>query len=292
MAERQDWTLFRTVEGLQQKAGVPAARLRRLVFKELADNGFDEGAQVTVNRAEDGATYVVTDDGPGLEGTPEEIAALFSIARALRSSKLLRLPSRGALGNGLRVVAGAVLASQGKLVISTRNRRMALAPQLDGSTRVLSVTPVKQPQGTRIEIKLGPELPGDEQPLEWAGWAGHVARAGKEYRGRSSPHWYDAPAFHELILAYGASPLRALIAELDGCTHGKAGEIVSAAGLEPAHCDSLTRQEAETLLRIACGQTQLVSPDRLGAIGREPFPEMLTRSNAAARPSAAPASRW
>ena len=36
--ERQDWTLFRTVEGLQQKAGVPAKLLRRLVLKELADN--------------------------------------------------------------------------------------------------------------------------------------------------------------------------------------------------------------------------------------------------------------
>jgi hypothetical protein len=33
----KDWTLFRTVEGLQQKAGVPVALLRRLVLKELDD---------------------------------------------------------------------------------------------------------------------------------------------------------------------------------------------------------------------------------------------------------------
>jgi hypothetical protein len=41
MAERPDWTLFRTVEGLAQKAGVPTGRLRRLALKELADNALD-----------------------------------------------------------------------------------------------------------------------------------------------------------------------------------------------------------------------------------------------------------
>jgi hypothetical protein len=59
-----------------------------------------------------------TDEGPGRDGEPEEIAELFSIRRPMRSSKLLRLPQRGALGNGLRVVAGAVLASGGALAVS------------------------------------------------------------------------------------------------------------------------------------------------------------------------------
>jgi hypothetical protein len=36
--EREDWTSFRTPEGLQQKAGVPKSRLRQLVLKELVDN--------------------------------------------------------------------------------------------------------------------------------------------------------------------------------------------------------------------------------------------------------------
>ena len=40
--------------------------------------------------------YFVDDDGPGIDGTPEEIARLFSIRRPLVSSKLLRLPTRGA----------------------------------------------------------------------------------------------------------------------------------------------------------------------------------------------------
>ena len=73
---------------------------------------------------------------------PEEIARLFCIARPMISTKLLRLPTRGALGNGLRVVAGAVLASEGILAVITRNRRSQLRPERDGTTTVVTVPPV------------------------------------------------------------------------------------------------------------------------------------------------------
>ena len=97
--EREDWSLFRTVEGLQQKAGVAKDKLSRLVLKELADNGLDPGAGVEVGELPGGG-YFVDDSGPGIDGTPVEIAALFSIRRPMVSTKLLRLPQRGALGNG------------------------------------------------------------------------------------------------------------------------------------------------------------------------------------------------
>src|SRR5262249_4528626 len=103
--EREDWSLFRTVDGLQQKAGVSKALLRRLALKELADNGLDLGATIELGESPGGG-YFVADNGPGIDGPPEEIARLFSIARPLVSTKLLQLPMRGALGNGLRVVAG------------------------------------------------------------------------------------------------------------------------------------------------------------------------------------------
>jgi hypothetical protein len=90
--ERPDWTSFRTPEGLQQKAGVPASRLRRLVLKELADNALDSGAYVRVSEMPDG-TYLVEDTGPGIDGTPEEIAHLFSISRPMISTKQLRMSS-------------------------------------------------------------------------------------------------------------------------------------------------------------------------------------------------------
>jgi hypothetical protein len=134
--ERADWISFRTVKGLQQKAGVSAKRLIRLVLKELADNALDTGASVNPGPLPGGG-YFIEDDGPGIDGTPEDIARLFSINRPMISTKLLRLPTRGALGNGLRVVAGSVLASNGSLVVTTRG---------SGSSFALSAT--GQPQSS------------------------------------------------------------------------------------------------------------------------------------------------
>jgi hypothetical protein len=273
MAERADWTLFRTVEGLQQKAGVPAVRLRRLVLKELADNALDTDTDIKAGWIGETDTYYVEDDGPGLEGTPEEIASLFSISRPMRSSKLLRLPQRGALGNGLRVVAGAVLASEGSLTIITRDQRIRLRPETDGSTTVVEVTSVEHPVGTRIEISFGSALPDDPNPFAWVRDAADIALNGQSYEGKSSPHWYDPIQFHELLLAHGSQPLRALIAQLDGCSGGKAGEIVTAAGLDRMACASVTRAQAATLLEIACEHVRPVSPERLGSVGPKAYPE-------------------
>jgi hypothetical protein len=132
--ERADWSLFRTVEGLQQRAGVAKADLPKLIIKELADNGLDEGATVSFGRTPSGG-YFVQDNGRGIEGTPQDVARLFSIARPMVSTKLLRLPVRGALGNGLRVVAGAVLASEGELVVITRAQRIVLRPERTAARR-------------------------------------------------------------------------------------------------------------------------------------------------------------
>jgi hypothetical protein len=144
--------------------------LRRLVLKEIADNALDTGADIRFGLVdpENLDLFYIEDDGPGLNGTPEEIASLFNISRPMRSSKLLRLPQRGALGNGLRVVAGAVLASEGSLVVITRNHQIKLRPEANGSTTVVSVMPAKRPIGTRIEIGFGPALPNEgDIPFAW-----------------------------------------------------------------------------------------------------------------------------
>ena len=166
MFVREDWTLFRTLGTLCQKAGVPPQQLRRLVAKELIDNALDvvdldAGGPLRVRAAEiDTRGFVVEDDGRGIDGTPEEIAALLSIRRPLVSSKLLRLPTRGALGNGLRVVAGAVLASGGRLAVWTRDRRLSLFPQDSGETRV-EWPPADMPHGSRGVIDMCAAIPDD-----------------------------------------------------------------------------------------------------------------------------------
>jgi hypothetical protein len=223
---RADWTSFRTVEGLQQKAGVAQNRLRRLVLKELTDNALDAATWVQVGEIVGG--HFIEDDGPGLD--PDQVAQLFSINRPLISTKLLRLPTRGALGNGLRVVAGAVLASAGFLTVITRGRQLKLKPERDGSTSVIESKASDRQIGTRIEIGFGPDLPADANALFWANLAIHLAR-GVAYAGKSSPWWYDVPQFHELLSASGGVPVRALIESLDGCAGARAGEIVALAGL-------------------------------------------------------------
>jgi hypothetical protein len=270
MFEREDWTLFRTVEGLGQKAGVAANLLRRLCLKELADNALDNNAATRVGQFGKDGRFFVEDDGPGLDGTPEHIAELFSIKRPMRSSKLLRKPQRGALGSGLRVVAGIVLASEGTLVVITRNRRIKLRPKADGSTAVVGVTEVAHPLGTRVEIGFGSALPDDPDALHWAKGAITLA-GGNNYSGATSAWWYDAAQFHELILACGAQPVRSLVAQLDGCSGGKAGDIVAAAHLGRTACGNVSRAQATELLDLVRSHSRPVTADRLGAIGRHAF---------------------
>jgi hypothetical protein len=267
--ERDEWTTLRTVEGLQQKAGVPKTKLRRLVLKELVDNALDTGARARIGPLPGGG-YFIEDDGGGFAGSPEEIAHLFSIGRRMISTKRLRLPTRGALGNGLRVVAGAVLASKGFLTVTTRNRRIELRPERDGTTTVVKVEPVDFPIGTRIEIGFGPDIPEDTNATYWATIAIMMAR-GQTYSGKSSPWWYDVPQFHELLDESGDKLVRELVAELDGCTGGRAGEIVNEAGLARMTCREVTSEQAATLLQVARDYVKEVKPRRLGAAGPELF---------------------
>jgi hypothetical protein len=72
--------------------------------------------------------------------------------------------------------------------------------------------------------------------------------------------------------ASGTRPVRELIANLDGCTGGKAGEIVAGANLERAICRDLTFAQAVQLLEAARANARQVNPKRLGAVGPQAFP--------------------
>jgi hypothetical protein len=262
------------VETLSQKAGVPTTLLRRLVLKELVDNALDAGgAHVRIGaidehghpfagRSADCNRFFIQDDGPGIP--VESVARLFSINRPLLSSKLWRLPARGALGNGLRVVAGAVAASDGALEVWTRNRHLVLYPQEDGSTSAEAFD-ADFPTGTRIEVVFGERLPHDPAPLQWAEAAIHMAGGSTSYSGKPSPWWYDGDHFFELLRAAGERPVRDLIASLDGCTGAKAGRI--AAAFKNVPCNQLSRHEATGLLKTARAEARPVKPERLGSVG-------------------------
>lgn len=271
MVTREDWTQLRTLDGLAQTAGAPAHLLRRVVLKELVDNAADavtgnDDASVQVELPADGS-FIITDTGPGIAGSPEQIAALFSIRRPLTSSKLLRLPTRGALGNGLRVVAGAVLVSGGALEVATSGYLLALQPNDDGTTSVASVTPCPCP-GTRVRVWLGPAIAADKSLSRWARALQRMAYSRDGYRGKTSPHWYTAPHFWELLQAAGDQPVRAVLEAFDGLAGTKArGVVLASTGLAGRTSGSLSREEAARLLTVACSQAAPVKPERLGRVG-------------------------
>ena len=191
--ERADWQLYIRPETLPQKAGCNPRQIGCAVLKEVVDNGLDFGAELGIERIPGG--YRITDSGPGID--PAAVPILFAVNRPLLSTKLKRLPLRGMLGNGLRVVVGAVAAFGGAIAVTTRGHRLDLAvDRVTGKTNVTSDTSVPDMLGTTVEIMLrqfgGEELRPAELSLK-------VAREGKQYSGPSRPSWYNTDDFGELL---------------------------------------------------------------------------------------------
>lgn len=261
---RDDWTLFRNLQTIGQRAGVPVAKIPAVVIKELADNALDAAGDCSHSWTQDG-WIIVANPGAGLPGTDEDIASLFSVARPLTSSKLIRLPTRGALGNGLRVVVGAALATGGQLVVKTRGRALRLRPRdVDGGTDVKRIGRWTG-KGTEIRVRFGDGLSADGNSFDWARTAVSAAPFGRYYKGRTSAHWYDSDSFYELLQAAGDRTVRSLVEDFDGCSGRKAGEV--AADFLNRTCNSLTRDEADALLLAARKHSSTVEPRRLGLIG-------------------------
>jgi signal transduction histidine kinase len=109
---RADSSLYTSLATLPQRAGVPASMLPWLVVKELCDNALDAADAagrpgVVEIEIDDQGNLTIADKGAGIpDATPEQIARLFSVGRPMLSSKLLRRPTRGAVGNGLRICLG------------------------------------------------------------------------------------------------------------------------------------------------------------------------------------------
>ncbi|MBV9584433.1 MAG: hypothetical protein JO213_06055, partial [Alphaproteobacteria bacterium] len=256
MFERQDWTLFLDPSTLPQRAGCQPNELGRLVLKELVDNALDTGAAVTLEQGEFGAgmiAYTVTDDGPGID--PAEVPRLFAINRPLRSSKLKRLPLRGMLGHGLRVVMGAVGAHDGHIAVSSRERRLTLAVDpLTGDTVVEHDDAIPAATGTAVTIALPVFSATDAEP---AMLTIGMARQGQNYSGPSLPHWYGADSLSRLFAA--VTPASTNVAEIVGDVFG-----IAIDDDRPAR--SLSREEVAELHGDLCQGVPSANLD-IGHIG-------------------------
>lgn len=259
MFEREEWTLFRNLTTIGQKAGVPLSRLASVVIKELTDNGLDTGANVTIERNAEG--IVIADDGPGISNDADYIARLFSIKRPLISSKLIRLPMRGALGNGLRVVVGAVLASRGTISVENFGSKFILTPQNDGSTHVETESS-RVFSGTKITLNLGDSIPVAQDSLTMSETAINMAGLGDVYTGKTSPWWYEEEAFFEMFAASGNRPVENILELFHDIKPGYARDLAN--GQLASQIDHIA---ARNLLVTLREKSSKPSPSRLGKMG-------------------------
>ncbi len=249
-----DWQVFLDPANLPQKAGCQPAMLRRIILRELVDNALDTGANATLDR--DGAGWVVSDDGSGID--PAEVPRLFAVNRPLLSGKRLRLPLRGMLGNGLRVVMGGVAASGGDITVTTRGQRLRLTVDpATGLTQVSSKPAAARP-GLRVRLTFAPHLPpADVVDDDLARLAIEIAQHGTGYDGPSSPWWYGPADLHNLLTT--VTPPTTTVAEL-------VDELGSPSD-DQRRANSLTLPQAEALLKRLRAAQQPVAPERLGQIG-------------------------
>ena len=254
--EREDWQLFVDPGTLPQKAGCQPEKLRQIVLRELVDNALDEGARVTLKRA--GKGWIIADDGPALD--PADVPRLFAVNRPLLSRKRRRMPLRGMLGNGLRVVVGAVAASEGWLVIETRGHRLTLAVDAaNGTTTVTEDQPVPFVPGLTVHITLGSLLQqyDGEDDDYLANETIRIASYGENYRGPSSPWWYSPRDLHQLMLQ--VTPAHTTVARL--CRD--LGFAVD----DDRVARELSLDEATVVLDRLRHSTKPIDPKLLGSIG-------------------------
>lgn len=263
--KRDDWTMFANINTLPQKAGVSKNEILKLVAKELTDNALDTGANVRGGIIKGCSGFYIQDDGAGIPGNDDQLAELFSINRPLISSKVIRKPSRGALGNGLRVVAGAMFSLGAKIIICTNGRTLEITPGTDGQANYKRIDGYDG-TGTRIEFYYPPGVVDDYDIGRWSEVATKANR-GKTYAGKTSLFWYDSDSFFALLQAAppGVSIRQFLAEHFDGCSGRKAGNIT--ADFYNVDACALTRDQADQILDVGRELVKPVKPSRLPTVG-------------------------
>lgn len=237
---------------------MPKRILPRLVLKELVDNALDAGNDCTFGLTGNG--FYIHDDGPGIE--PGIIAELFSINRPLVTTKMLRIPSRGALGNGLRVVCGAVIATSGSLSVETAAGVFSVSFLEDGSSKVTRISDGSIDIGTKIVVQFGTSVKVSKADLSWAKLT-HVSNIGSDFPKQTSPLWYSSDAFYEVVNAYNG-PISELLEHFT-LTKNQIQAIISKHGDSTG--SAVTFEESEQLLTSLREYSKPINHKKLGRIG-------------------------
>jgi hypothetical protein len=197
--ERDDWRLLIEARTWPQKAGCEPDQVGRVIIKELVENGLDCGAE-NVTLTGDYGYCVITDDGPGIAA--KDVLRLFAVNRPLLSSKLKRLPTRGMLGHGLRVVMGAVAAYHGKISVTSRYREFDLVVDtVTGATVIAGERDADDVSGTRITVAFENRRIFDDKDFFYGRMTIKIAADGVAYGGPSHLSRYTAHDLHKLCAA-------------------------------------------------------------------------------------------
>jgi hypothetical protein len=190
-----DWCDFLDLRTLPRKAGCSPEDLPRIVYKEAVDNACDAGPVIFAKTWTDpkgNRGICIKNAGPGLD--PEQVPTIYPPNRPQLSSKRIRRIQRGILGNGGRVIGGAVAASGGTLIVETRGWRLNL--QMDmaiGRMMPLSKEAVPPEPGLTLYLALGPALALRKDDLDLAKETIRISRhAARLHSGPSSPWWCGA----------------------------------------------------------------------------------------------------
>ena len=276
MLSREHWYAYTSPSTISHETGVPLSEMLCSNAKEVTDNALDwadrHGCPGAVTVALEGSHTIIVRNcaGPGWSASPEELAQVFSLARGSISSKLWRLPTRGAMGRGLRQITGSVASGPGTITITSCDCRTVLRPRIeDGRTQVVETTQTEYPIGTEIRIEVDAAYPTDAYALCWAQTAIRLARNSQPpYLGRTSAHWFDADAFFGPLHAVApGTKLRNFLGNFDGCSARNVHRKITARFSSKCLCSEFHRDSAAELLQIAQDNTTPVGAHRLGAMG-------------------------
>ena len=241
---------FTTKSGLCRKAGVSENQLLPVIVKELTDNALDaveaadgDTSSVSIGLLPERNGFFVEDGAGGF--SPEALLEFWRVDRGYTSSKRFRLPTRGALGNGLRVVAGAVVAFEAELTVHTRGVQYRIQPRPDGAPLILEEGDSSLSRGTRVEIVFPESTSINEGVLSWGRGAIKLSGGGR-FKGRTSPHWYGARDLHEIFTGTTGETVAAVVGQFAGCSGAKAGKI--AEGYDRIPANEITLEDAGILL--------------------------------------------
>lgn len=275
-----DWQLFTNLNTLPQQAGVSRLFLPKLLVKELTDNALDASDKVELyyQTAEPLDCLIIRDYGKGFGEDLVQIANIFSLKRPLTSSKRLRLPTRGALGNGLRVVMGAVYCLSGRLELLSQGRHLQLIPQDDGETQV-EVLGDYSSEANEIRLYLPDNFLG-EMALDW-GEKALAINQGKVYTGKSNIFWYDSDSFYNLLQSCPpALSIQKFLPYFDQITRARISKITAflpEKGKES--CPEISRENSEALLANLRANCRPLTLRKLGSIGKLEDFEAYAKAN-------------